>query len=391
MANLEKDYTKYNLVNVYTEFSKCDKEGKVIVDNLVELSQDYIRRNFAYDGFYNDVEPMSKKDYKEKNDDLKYSILEFCAVKVQSNLLNADVSTPNGVRRAFSNTAYSELYNSIIVEAIQSVVLNANPAIIANFCTIEDVEVSGMKSFEIEPKGLMVAQRTSYNNNVTLLDGYTKQSVQITPKPYTAGSQIDYLRILDGVFDFGKEIARVAMSLLYAQYKLVVGILFDSAKFANTPFYINGYTGAKVIQVVEYMQALNGGSPVKAYGLLSTFNTAGTISTTNFGFETQDQMIRDGFIGRANGIDNIVIPQATDLSAPFIDANLDSLLLVPKNKMVLLSDVGSKPIMLVRERFVHAISKDPLTESILTQSYAYTMSFDAGLATQAIYAIVQVQ
>lgn len=107
--------------------------------------------------------------------------------------------------------------------------------------------------------------------------------------------------------------------------------------------------------MISDLQAVNGGAEVKAYGTLTAFNKAGTIATTNFGFESQDQMIRDGFLGRAFGVDNIVIPQATDLSQPFTGEA--PTILLPADVIVLLSSVGDKPVTLVRENYAYAKKK----------------------------------
>ena len=98
-------------------------------------------------------------------------------------------------------------------------------------------------------------------------------------------------------------------------------------------------------------------------------------------------MIRNGFLGRAYGVDNIALDQATDLSAPFIDANRASLLLIPNDKIVLLSDVGDKAVKLVRENFVRVISKEATDGSLARLTYSYSQAFDAGLATSAHYGV----
>ena len=82
-----------------------------------------------------------------------------------------------------------------------------------------------------------------------------------------------------------------------------------------------------------------------------------------------------------------MIEQATSYSKPLTTANVDDQLIVPDDRIVLLSDVGDKPVKLVRENYVRVIQDDQLSTSQTRLQYSFFNSFDAGLATQANYAI----
>lgn len=113
----------------------------------------------------------------------------------------------------------------------------------------------------------------------------------------------------------------------------------------------------------------------------------GVLATTNYGFQSQDEMIREGFLGRAYGVDNVVIDQFTDLSQPFTNTSAASLRAIPNDRVLLLSSVGDKPVKLVRENFVHVKVKEPTDGSQYRYNYEYFMSFDAAIITQANYGI----
>ena len=377
-----------NQMNLYTFSGEQESNVEVIVNTLTELANVDISENKTHLAVFSDVYTMDKKEYKATNQSVKEAILEFC-LQTSGMAGLADVSTPSGLVTCFSaSPVFTSMYNSIIAKAVSNVILNANPTAILNFCNIETVEVGGSFSATIEPKNLPIAQRNSYTSNVALLDGCTQTNVIITPKVYSVGTQIDYLRILDKTFDFGREIARVAMSLMWAQYRLVVGLLFDTTKIVGTPFYLANYSQSAVVELRDILEAVNGGAQVTAYGSASAFQKAGAINTNGRGFTTQDEMIRQGFLSHENGMDNVALPQATDASLPFTNANIQKNLLLPTNQIVMLSSVGSKPVTLVRENLVRVFSKDAMSGSLYTQSYSYFMSFDAGIATQANYAIV---
>jgi hypothetical protein len=354
-----------------------DSDAKQIIKNLEEVIFAACTNNYGNKSMTKKFS-MDGMTYSNKEAEVRKAALAFAASKAGIRELTEKKHLVN----AFDNPMFVSILNSIVSESLIGVVTNNGSSQLLALCNIDDVEIGDSKTYEIETKGLPIAQRQSYVNNVAFLDGYATTSITITPKVYTTGSSIDYIRILANGYDWGKELARVALSLLYAQYKLVSGILFNTANVTGTPMYKATFVANDYVTMISDLQALNKAG-VKAYASLPAFNKQGVVATTNYGFETQDEMIRNGMLGRAYGIDNIVIDQATDLSAPFIDANHDSLLLIPNNRVVLLSDVGDRPCKLVRENFIRVLTKEANDGSLYRQEYSYTMSFDAGLATQA--------
>lgn len=325
-------------------------------------------------------------NYNDLNEKAKIALLSFCADKAGIS----EIKTNGDVIRAFSNSTFATIYNSIIVDVLESIILKSRPEQIFRLANVDEVDVGDSKTYEIETKGLPIAQRTSYTTNVTFLDSYSRMSLTITPKPYSIGTTMDYIRILANNYDMGKELARVAFALLYAQLRLIVDEIYSITPINGTPFYQNAWNSANYIQMIEDLKMLNGGADVTAYGTLPAFNKIGVLATTNYGFQSQDEMIREGFLGRAYGVDNVVIDQFTDLSQPFTTATAETLRAIPNDRIILLSSVGDKPVKLVRENFVHVKVKEPTEGSQYRQNYEYFMSFDAAIATQANYGIQSV-
>ena len=368
-------------VKYFADIASASSDAREIIRNAMELCQNAMSRDYGYTGLVN-KSSVDNVEYDKKNDNTKRAVLAFCG----SNSGVKEITEKKHLVQAFDNPTFVSVYNAIIAETLMGIITKTNPMQIMSLANIHEVDVGDSLTFEIETKGLPIAQRNSYTSNVVLLDSYSTTPITVTPKVYTTGSSIDYIRILANGFDFGKELARVAMSLIYAQYKLVVGILFDTANLTGTPMYEATFDAAKYVSMISYLQALNSAS-AKAYGTIPAFQAMGAVATTNYGFTTQDEMVRQGYLGRAYGIDNMVIDQATDLSAPFTNANLASLLLIPNDKILLISEVGDKPVKLVRENFIRVISKEPKAGSLYRQNYSYCMSFDCALATQAHFAI----
>lgn len=374
---------EYNQIN-FSATVACDSDAQTIVANLKDVilasaTANYGKRsmtkNFAMDG----------ATYTERELDVRKAALAYAASKSGVS----KIEDKRDIVMAFDNPTFVSIFNSIVSEALTGVIVNSASSQLLSLCNIDDVDLGDSKTYEIETKGLPIAQRASYLNNVSFLDGYTTTSITVTPKLYTIGSTVDYTRILANGYDWGKELARVAMGILYAQYKLVAGVLFNTANVTGTPLYKASFTADGYVGMISDLQALNKAG-VKAYGTLPAFQKQGTTATTNYGFATQDKMVEDGFLGRAFGVDNIMLDQATDLSAPFIDANRESLLLIPNNRILLMSEVGDKPAKLVRESFVRVIAKEATDGSLYRNTYTYTMAFDCGLATCAHYAVQSV-
>ena len=365
-------------------FSAQDETAEVIKNNLVKLAK-YAMNN---DSRYKRVAELSFSNekidnYEELNLKAKTALLKYAAEKAQIK----EISTKADVINAFSNPMFQTVFNSIIVDSLQSIVLKSRPEQIYRLANVSDVEVGDSETWEIDPKGLPIAQRTSYTTNVTFLDSYAITPITITPKPYSIGTTMDYIRILANNYDMGREIARVAASLLFAQLKLIVDSIYAIANVQGTPFYQANWNAANYVQMIDDIKMLNGGADVTAYGTTVAFSKMGVLATTNYGFQSQDEMIREGFLGRAYGVDNVVLDQFTDLSQPFTTASANTLRTIPNDRVILLSSVGDKPVKLVREDFIRVKVKEPKDGSLYRSNYEYFMSFDAAIATQANYGI----
>lgn len=365
-------------------FSAQDETAEVIKNNLVKLAK-YAMNN---DSRYKRVAELSFSNekidnYEELNLKAKTALLKYAAEKAQIK----EISTKADVINAFSNPMFQTVFNSIIVDSLQSIVLKSRPEQIYRLANVSDVEVGDSETWEIDPKGLPIAQRTSYTTNVTFLDSYAITPITITPKPYSIGTTMDYIRILANNYDMGREIARVAASLLFAQLKLIVDSIYAIANVQGTPFYQANWNATNYVQMIDDIKMLNGGADVTAYGTTVAFSKMGVLATTNYGFQSQDEIIRNGFLGRAYGVDNVVLDQFTDLSQPFTTASANTLRTIPNDRVILLSSVGDKPVKLVREDFIRVKVKEPKDGSLYRSNYEYFMSFDAAIATQANYGI----
>lgn len=363
-------------------FSMQDRDASVIVKSLEGLVLAAINRDYPNSGMV-DKFSMTPMEYKDTNFKVKRAMLQFCAEKAGLNVPQS--STDMAI--CFDNKVFETVFNSIIVETLTSLTVRTDPGMISTIADISTVDVGDSKTFYIDTKALPYMQRNSYNSNVTLLDTWVKQGITVTPQVYSAGITMDYIQVLTNDYDIGREIAKINMSMLFAQYQLITGIIFDSTPINGTPWYQPTFDRATYVKLVQYLQAFNGVNGVKAYGTLSAFNSLSMLATTGYGFATQDDVVREGYIGRIYGIDSVVIQQATAYQEAITTANIDSQLIIPDDRIILLSDIGDKPVKLVRENYVRVIYDDHLATSLTRLQYQFFNSFDAALVTQANYAI----
>ena len=360
-----------------------DADAKVIIDNLTEVGMAAMSRDYGSTGLAVKFS-MDPNVYSQKNNEARKAILAYCGSKAGI----PEITETRHILNAFDNPTFESVYNAIFTEALLGVMTKTDSNAISVFANVDTVDVGNSLTYQIEAKGLPIAQRNSYMSNVTFLDGAATQAITVTPKVYSTGTAVDVIRMLKGDIDMGKEIAKVAMSILYKQYQLCVSQIASTALVTGTPLYRSTFSASDYIRTISYLQALNNAS-VRAYGTLPALNAISAVATASYGFTAQDEVLRLGFLSVAYGIPHVILQQATDGSAPLGADNTtaDKTMLIPNNLVFLLADTGDKPVKLVRENYIRVMNTPANINSINRREYQYFMAFDAAIATQAHYAI----
>lgn len=360
-----------------------DVDAKVIVDNLTEIGMAAMSRDYGTTGLAAKFS-MDPAQYNEKNNEARKAMLAYCGAKAGIS----ELTETRHILNAFDNPTFESVYNAIFTESLLGIMTKTDSNAISVFANIDSVDVGNSLTYYIEPKGLPIAQRNSYMSNVTFLDGAATQAITVTPKVYSTGTAIDVIRMLKGDIDMGKEIARVAMSILYKQYQLCVAQIANTGLVTGTPLYRATFSASDYIKTISYLQALNNAS-VRAYGTLPALNAISAVATASYGFTAQDEVLRLGFLSVAYGIPHVILQQATDGSAPLgtTDTTAEATMLIPNNLVFLLADTGDKPVKLVRENYIRVMNTPANINSINRREYQYFVAFDAAIATQAHYGI----
>lgn len=366
----------------FSETQKTEFVDK-IVENAATLGAAAVRRNYGKYGIIGS-ENMSDAEYNELNAKVKDAMLAFSAKLAGF----AKPTTKTELAMAFNSDVFRDVMNSITTRALALMMVRYDAPQISAIADIENVEVGDSVTYEIDTKALPQAQRGTYGSNVSFVPSWAKGAITLTPKVYTIGTSIDYIRIIANGYDYGAQIARVYAGMLFAQYKLVIGKIFDTSILTGTPLVQSVFNSTAYTQLASDIGMLNGGSVdgVTAFGTRVAFNSISALATTG-GYTTRDQFIENGYLQKIYGVDSIILEQFTNLAAPFTTANATNLRTIPDNLIVLISTGTDKPVKLVRENYVRVKETEAKDNTLNRMEYTYFQGFDAGLATASHFGL----
>ena len=366
----------------FSETQKTEFVDK-IVDNAATLGAAAVRRNYGKYGIIGSSN-MTDSEYNELNAKVKDAMLAFAA-KVAGF---SKPTTKTELAIAFNSDVFRDVMNSITTRALALMMVRYDAPQISAIADIENVEVGDSVTYEIDTKALPQAQRGTYGSNVSFVPSWAKGAITLTPKVYTLGTSIDYIRIIANGYDYGAQIARVYAGMLFAQYKLVISKIFDTSILTGTPLVQSVFNSTAYTQLASDIGMLNGGSidGVTAFGTRVAFNDISALATTG-GYTTRDKFIENGYLQKIYGVDSVILEQFTNLAAPFTTANATNLRTIPDNLIVLISTGTDKPVKLIRENYVRVKETEAKDNTLNRMEYTYFQGFDAGLATASHFGL----
>lgn len=367
---------------VLLDFSALENDdATIIVNELAELAAASASKEYGRHGL---IEEVSFENYSEKNEKVKQAILAFAADK-------AGISVPTNSTQllfAMDNVVFRSVINTINAKAIGEMMVRYRSPQLEALAEVETVGAGESITYEIDTKALPIAQKATYGSNVTMVPSYAVGSVTLSPKPYTLGVSLDFIRILANGYDWGRAVARVYAGMVFAQYKLVVSKIFDTNILNGTPFYNQNFSSSTYTQLADDIAMLNGGSAedVVALGTRVAWNAISALATQG-GFSTKDEYIRNAFLQKIYGVDSLILDQFTNHAAPFTNANAAGLRAIPNNLIVLVPTTGDKIAKIVREDYIRVIETPADDNNLNRMEYSYFQQFDAGLATASYFGL----
>ena len=367
---------------VLLDFSALENDdATIIVNELAELAAASASKEYGRHGL---IEEVSFENYSEKNEKVKQAILAYAADK-------AGISVPTNSTQllfAMDNVVFRSVINTINAKAIGEMMVRYRSPQLEALAEVETVGAGESMTYEIDTKALPIAQKATYGSNVTMVPSYAVGSVTLSPKPYTLGVSLDFIRILANGYDWGRAVARVYAGMVFAQYKLVVSKIFDTNILNGTPFYNQNFSSSTYTQLADDIAMLNGGSAedVVALGTRVAWNAISALATQG-GFSTKDEYIRNAFLQKIYGVDSLILDQFTNHAAPFTNANAAGLRAIPNNLIVLVPTTGDKIAKIVREDYIRVIETPADDNNLNRMEYSYFQQFDAGLATASYFGL----
>ena len=271
---------------------------------------------------------------------------------------------------------------AIVLEALVNVVADNEVEDSLLFADIRDCAPENSLTFEIDSKMIYPIQDSSYGANIGRYNTSYQTAITLTPKGKSLGVQFPFHMLRLGTYDFGREMAKVAISFRARQYADIISTIF-SVTSSLTPFYETSFSADNYMIMADKIRALNS-AEVQAFGTNIAFHTISNNITT--GFTVQDEKIKTGIIADLYGIKTNIIPQAINTITSALGTR------VPNNKILLISGYdGDKPVKMVRSRVANVITRDGSVEKGLDrQEYLVQMFWDTGIATKSHFGIQEV-
>lgn len=317
------------------------------------------------------------EDYDALNTSLKEKILKYCAKR--ANIEDYDLTQKEDLVKAFTNPTFEWEYFAIQTEVLNSLQSDNEVQEALKLANIVTVGMGDSATFDIASKALYEVQDGAYGNNVTRYQKQFRDSITLTPSPKTASISFDVVQLAAYNYDWGKEVAKIAMSFRTKMYKDIIEKIYDFTVLGS-PFYEASFAKSAYVALAERVDAVNGNIGVTAVATKQAWvASAGTVTN---GFSTLDEINKTGFIGNLYGVRSVVLEQAVDSNTPAYPFQ------VPNDRILLISmSAGDKPIKVVKEGNIMVTQEDGRTNSLYERVYKYTDSWEVGLATQAGYGI----
>ena len=358
-----------------------DNEGSVLVDSAVLITRMAMGRNHSNDSLATKYSTSESEDYNALNRTLKEKLFKYCIDKAGLDSERLDINNKAHVAEVMSHPVAEHMFFSIITQALNAVNAATEVADIMPMANVVGVGAGDSWTGEIETKKLYNVEDASYGSNVTRFERQFRSAITLKPTPKSASVSFDVFQMAALGYDFGKEIAKIAMSFRTQMYQGVVDEIFTVANVSSTPFYKAVYAKTTYLELADRVGGANGSSPV-AYGTTTAF--AKMSDTVSGGFMVQDEAVKKGYITDLYGVMSSIIQQKVNTQTASYTFR------VPTDRILLLSSVGDKPVKVVVEEWTRVVSEDGTNISLHEKQYKMFQSWVIDLATQSAYGIQKV-
>lgn len=354
----------------------ADNDGQMIVENLTKLTRmaidKYNNKNFLYTQY------TCSDNYNELEADVKKAIIKYCAEK--SGLSHYNFDSKDALGRAFTKHDFAWTFFDIQTQALNAVQADNELEDALKLANIVTVSAYDSISFEIGGKNQYEVQDGQWSNNVSRYQGELKSSVTLAPLPKIAKVEIDVVQMLANNYDFGKHMAKIAMSF---RTKMYIDIVNEIYTVTNVPsaFHESSFAKTSYAELADRIAAANSAGVMALATRSAWMSAANTVAN---GFSTQDEINKTGFIGNLYGVSSSVLDQVVDSNSASYSFR------VPNDRIILLSAIGDRPVKVAKGGNIMVTDEIAQTGSLYNRVYSYQDAWDLAIATQGHYGIQEV-
>jgi len=364
----------------------AQEESKNILENAVKLTKMAIQKYHGKDavsniGLYSSS--VNNVEYDELNETVKKAIIKYASSVANVGDL-FDINTPAGFKSAigqFSN--FREALFAIETKIIDTVNSKSEVEQSLLMAELRNLADGDSATFDIDSKSLFTVEDTGYSNNSTRLQYQFMKPEFLTPRPKDAAIAVDLYQFNTIGFDFGKQMAKLAISFRVAMYDSIIAAIFDTTPLLNTPFYKALFAKTTWQELANRIAGANG-SAVMAYGTNIALGKASDTVGDKWAYGVSEEFVKNGFVRDLYGVPAMELRQAVSSN----DANYT--FKVPDTKILLLTPATDKPVKTVMEGQTFVIADDGRTNAINLKTYKYRQAWEVKIATQSAYGIQMV-
>lgn len=367
-------------LNFSRELYTYDSDSKAILDNAVKVTKMAIEKYHSKDAVANisTYSAVNAQEYNDLNALVSKGMIKYAA-KVANVPEMFDVNTKEGFKGAIAGfSAFREALFAIQTKVIDTVNSTSEVEQSLLMAEVSNLADGDSNIFDISTKSLFQVEDTGYSNNVSRFQYQFMKPIVLTPRPKEASVAIDLFQLNAIGYDFGKQMAKIAISFRVAMYDNIISLMFNSTPLQTTPFYKATFAKTTFQQLANVVAGANG-SGCMAYGTNIALGKASDTIVNNFAFGTSEEYVKTGMVRDLYGVPSMVLRQAVNSN----DATYA--FKVPDTAILLLTPATDKPVKFVMEGQTFVTLDDGRNNSINLRNYKYKQSWVAQIATQSAY------
>jgi hypothetical protein len=347
---------------------------------LLERFKDYFRhyraetekKNYSYDTSVSLLEKEQKV-----NELMKKEI---------SKLANVSTDSVVPIQAYMTNPQYIWATYAIINVLVDMILPETIIDSIGLYTDVRVGDYGDSFAFDIEPRDLFIVTKSGKGKRKSEATKQFEGQVTVIPVEHDITVQTSLYKVLAGEENLAKFTMKAVRSLetqmtldVYNAFATAMSALTASATLGNVLRY-TGYSQAKAVRLAQTVSGYNQGAKAIFLGTQSALSTI-LPADTNFRYSLEDDYVKIGYIRTAFGFDCMVLPQVIDWRTEFKVALDDT-------KIYVISPSSQKPIKLCIEGQMLAITTGIYDNADLTQTTTLKKMYATGLATSAVYGII---